>query len=458
MKNLLGKVIALTRKVYINNKPDETFITSNFFAGKGDSFSRISFKWYLDPCIKTIANDILTIAAAKDSRFLGIDEISFYKAVEQALKENSLNTSLFEINSLISRNVSTLFEAKKNSIDVNVFGKRLWDVIEAEALASIKDWLLIYPLENLEIEQSFALPTDGLTLLKHDDVATWSTFNTKYANTGDWNIITGKYNDYIQDITVPLVRQDKLSWIIVEDKGTELGIKRSAVNKIRTFLSVVLSMNTRRRELLICSSKEGMGYACQFSGISNVGSGSVFSYVGILLPSIIEPINISTQVIQTVNEWYSLREQASQEILQKAVVASHFINYGINAEEDLDRFIHFFIALDALFGRRAQVEKGIKFGISETFSGDKSWINRADKLFDLRNELLHGSSSAISDWKSLESYERTFHTNPLEDVMEAAMSAFSRYFSLPIYENKKLGRFQKTWKWIKECPLVKKSD
>ncbi|MEL7657257.1 MAG: hypothetical protein AAGU75_15280, partial [Bacillota bacterium] len=139
--------------------------------------------------------------------------------------------------------------------------------------------------------------------------------------------------------------------------------------------------------------------------------------------------------------------------LQKCVVASHYINYGINADEDLDRFIHLFIALDALFGKRGEVERGIKFGLKETFDGDSNWIKRASKLFDLRNELLHGGSSSISDWNELETYEKTFQTNPLDDVLEASLRAFANFFTLPVYERQKLCWSQRFIKWIKDFPI-----
>ena len=104
------------------------------------------------------------------------------------------------------------------------------------------------------------------------------------------------------------------------------------------------------------------------------------------------------------------------------------VNYGITAD-DLERFLHFFIALDALFGEMGKVEETIINGIKRTFPGDSKWLERAEMLFDLRSELVHGGSSFIDDWKSLDHYRRHFQSHPLTDVGTAAMTALRNYFN-----------------------------
>lgn len=124
-----------------------------------------------------------------------------------------------------------------------------------------------------------------------------------------------------------------------------------------------------------------------------------------------------------------MRSSASPRNLQKSTTASHFIHYAIIAD-DLERFIHFFIALDALFGERDKVEETITNGIKQTFPGDLRWAERAQWLFDLRSELIHGGSCRIEDWKDFGRYRRYFKSNPLTDVGIAAMTALREYFTL----------------------------
>ena len=86
--------------------------------------------------------------------------------------------------------------------------------------------------------------------------------------------------------------------------------------------------------------------------------------------------------------------------------------------------------LDALFGEIGKVEETIIDGIKRTFLGDSRWVERAEMLFDLRSELVHGGSSLIDDWKDLDHYRRHFRSHPLKDVEIAAMTALQSYFKL----------------------------
>lgn len=455
MKNLFGKIIGLTRLINIQDKPDDSYYIHKFFAGKPtlmNPFGGVATEWYLHPNVKKMSDDILEIARVKCQGFLGIDEISFYKIIERILKENALNTELFDIDRIAFRRVQTLFDARLNSVDAKIFAERIWKIIEAETLASNMDWLLLYPLQKLELENSKSLSIDGITLLSPNDECTWSSFYEKYSNTRGWDIKSGKYRGRPNDIS--LIGNTNFTWIIVEENGTEIGVRRSASSRIRTFLSVLFSMLENHHQLFIHSSGEGVGYAFQFpSDCNSVGYGSSCLHIGVMYPAFSDPIIVSEQIFNKVYNWYSLCKTFGEESLQKCVVASHYINYGINADEDLDRFIHLFIALDALFGKRGEVERGIKFGLKETFDGDSNWIKRASKLFDLRNELLHGGSSSISDWNELETYEKTFQTNPLDDVLEASLRAFANFFTLPVYERQKLCWSQRFIKWIKDFPI-----
>ncbi len=94
------------------------------------------------------------------------------------------------------------------------------------------------------------------------------------------------------------------------------------------------------------------------------------------------------------------------------------------------QFMHFFIALDALFGERNKVEDSIVSGIKKIFPNNTKWDIRAKKLFELRSELVHGGSSSIDEWNNLAYYRRNFYSDPLYDVGLAVMTALRMYFTL----------------------------
>ena len=107
--------------------------------------------------------------------------------------------------------------------------------------------------------------------------------------------------------------------------------------------------------------------------------------------------------------------------------AHSFIQYAFVSDE-LEKFIHFFIAIDALFGKKGDVRNTIIAGICNIFH-DIDWRRRIDKLYKLRSELVHGGITDISEWKELQKYRRSFKTEPLNDVAYAAMKALSGYLT-----------------------------
>jgi hypothetical protein len=112
---------------------------------------------------------------------------------------------------------------------------------------------------------------------------------------------------------------------------------------------------------------------------------------------------------------------------RRAITASHYIHHAIMAN-GLERFLHYYISLDAMFGERYKVEESIKKALMKMFPNDQAWEYRADRLFDLRNALVHGGTSTIDGWKDLKAYMRHVKTSPVEDVGCAAMTGLRTYF------------------------------
>jgi Apea-like HEPN len=189
--------------------------------------------------------------------------------------------------------------------------------------------------------------------------------------------------------------------------------------------------------LLTKSGAEVASYSIQFpDDASKAGCGSISAGIGSLFPSLLVDglLDVSADILFEIQSWYDLRSKSSDSIAQRATTAAHFVHYGI-IYDGLERFIHFFIALDALFGERYKVEKNIKEGIRKTFTSQPDWENRADKLFELRNELIHGGISSIKRWDGLEHYRRCFKSHPMKDIQTAAMTALRVYFSNKIFEH-----------------------
>jgi hypothetical protein len=159
---------------------------------------------------------------------------------------------------------------------------------------------------------------------------------------------------------------------------------------------------------------------------------------------------ISDDLVHDLSAWYEAREKADEELRRRANVASHFVHYAINADRDVERYIHFFVALDALFGGPGRVASGILDGVLRLRAGDPLWTKRATGLYKLRNDLVHGGASTIETWGGIAEYERQFGSRPLDDVATIAMAALARFFAVSVAPaRRKLGaRLIGFWKDI----------
>jgi hypothetical protein len=122
-----------------------------------------------------------------------------------------------------------------------------------------------------------------------------------------------------------------------------------------------------------------------------------------------------------VKEGYLQRASCPKDFQQRLDKASYFVNRGMNAD-DIEAYVNYFVALDALFGERGAVEASIICGIQSLALGTEL-EERVPWLFDLRNELVHGGSRYITEWPKYGRYLKHFETNPLSDVGRLARTA-----------------------------------
>jgi hypothetical protein len=426
-RNIIGKVIALTKQIYLMKPENESGFSSSFFAGK-QPFQSFGLEWWLTKKASSLCEEIADMAISFDNQLRGGDRESFCITIKQTLQENSGNSKLFDSNCLFLRQAETLFDARANNNNIQEFATSLWSHMHSDLVGSISHWLILYPLRQVG-SSSFNLNFDGISILSSTDQDNWQKYSKHYL-VGDWNPVTGydasgsTMNDFIG---VP-------TWLLCEVSGTALGARQLAKSRMRTFIAILFSfLDAITPALLSKSGANVASYSIQFP--SNGNCGRAMASIGELVPPLLTyPIKTLECTLIEVQDWYTQRSQAHEKSAQRANVASHFLHYGI-MDSELDRFIHFFITLDSLFGERSQVEENIKKGINHTFLGDSTWEKRAEYLFKLRNDLIHGGISQIRDWERLDHYRRYFKSHPMNDVKTAAMIGLKNYFKLKTFEH-----------------------
>jgi hypothetical protein len=131
-----------------------------------------------------------------------------------------------------------------------------------------------------------------------------------------------------------------------------------------------------------------------------------------------------------ISGWCAKRGTAVPEKAARASTAAAFLHHAIIADE-IEKFIHTFIVVDALFGERGKVEAKILEGIGKVFPGDTTWEQRTKLLFDLRSEIVHGVVSDLDDWSEDDDYHAKFRASPTTDAITMATASLRVFFDLP---------------------------
>lgn len=425
LDKVIDKILALTKEIKLHEPPNDSGFLRSFVTGKYAPFPGFSMKWWFTDNALEICKDIATMAMNFDPHLKGGDTESFCSIIEEVFEKNALKDEIFSTEFVFERKFGSLFQAIKNK---KFAGKRMWEIIHQALTESIINWIILYPLHRIKTP-SMPFGYDSISILKADDVNTWEQLCKPYFGATLWDTSTGREKTSDPQGPYFFYKQPE-TWLVCEVSGTASGARKQAGMKMRTLLSVFFSHLFKTVPFPHLKSKMAEDsftiYSAQFSNNDR----ELIAPIGGLIPRFIQDIDVAPTFISELKNWYERRTSAPNEKAQRSTVASHFIHYGIMSDDDLQQFICFFIALDALFGKIKNTEQTIKKGLEQTFPGDKTWGQRAKKLFKLRSKLVHGEASSIEEWTQLERYKQHFKSHPLNDVSIAAMTAFRNYFNL----------------------------
>ncbi len=437
LKNITNKVIDFTKQVCLKQPADASILPTKFLAGKNkwQFLGSFGLEWWITQRGQNCCEDIADMAIKFDSQLQGGDRESFCEIIKTTLQENANNKDIFNFDNIFFGLVDNLFEARATK-NANEFSLCLWREIYTNLKNSIVTWIVLYPLRQIQ-SNSYSLGFDGLSLLASNDRDAWQQISEYYGNAKYWNPAFGMWeNEQNQSTFKEFIGAP--TWLVCEASGTQLASRKLAGQRMRTFLALLFSyLDNQEPTLLLKSGADTACYSIQFPDDSTkVGFRYVSSAIGTLAPPLLVDgfLNVSSEIVSKVRNWYLQWASAPDTPKRRAITASHFIHYAI-IHDDLERFIHFFIALDALFGERNKVEKNITESIKYIFPGDSKWETRIEKLYDLRNELVHGGASSISDWSELYNYRRQFKSHPLQDIKTAAMRELIKYFEHRVYKH-----------------------
>lgn len=413
-KCISGQLIALTKEIKLIEPSSGKCFSTQFIAGNQTPpcFSGgLGVTWWYTQKALDLARDIASIIIKKyeSLRHESIDEIA--DNIKKIFMEICLDSEIFVGDDIFFRQKENLFEARAIS-NVLAFSKKLWDKIYFNLERTISQWCFIYPIPRM-LSESFELNYDGLSIVKSSDMPTWKQLSDEYPSIIEFKGVEGYQADVFQNLNCGL-------YLVCKFKGASSHAKLNAGLIFKRFLAVLFSVFCQsEKHRLIKSGGKKYRISAQFTDKdSKSKTGYIVSEIGELLPNYIEDRRINTEIISTVQNWYKSYISLNDEDKNRLEKSAHFINHGMNSN-GIESFINYFVALDALFGRRGDVERLILEGVVKcTLSND--WKHKAEWLFELRSELVHGGTRYLAEWEKYERYKKHFKSKPEDDVEKLA--------------------------------------
>lgn len=432
---LLGHIISMLKGIEFVNKPksveDWNKLKEAGFSKHSSFILNITAQHYLSVSLGWKAKSIEMKEVIADKFILYFDELSkgdrkaFCKTIQATIKNTLLHIKVFDLNNQSETNKS-LFSILSSDNPINSV-EILFYLLYSGLKKTLADWIIIYPMKNIS-SKSFQLGFDDIYLYEPKDESAWENITHNFKNAKSWHPVESQAIESSRSgVKEPIFNYSQYpnsTWLIHKNKGTCDGVRENAGIKMRTFISVLFCHSHLLSNILDKSSERSHTYCKQFSSDdSQTGVREMNASIGEIIPPILSELVISEEIFSKIVNWYKKRENLPEEKQRRVQVASQFLHYGIIAE-NLERFFHFFIVLDSLFGERHKVEAKITEGIQKTFPNDEMWDYKISRLFDLRSELVHGGCSSISEWEELDNYRRHTKSHPIVDITTAAMTTF----------------------------------
>jgi hypothetical protein len=440
MTKLYGQLIALTRNVCLVPPANERASESQFMPGPRQPFSPpigIAISWWRTKQYRKSAENIASMIVTCVDGFSGCDPETIEETIDKTLEELCADRTLFNTDAVFFRRSATLFDARRVP-DATEFSSAILAALLANLRPQIADRCTVYVVPRLA-GPTFHIPSLAVTFLKRDDTAAWHAITDNGYGTNGWSPDTGAFR--IGD-TTPFENLEYSYAIVAEENGTLKGTRLTASLKLRMALAVVFATISTRREYPLFKSAAAPYELCmQFCKPNGSSAGIVTNGLGALLPYYAEDFALVPEDIAHIQRWFAIAKALPKEHLSRLEKGAHFANRAMNSD-DIESYVNYFVALDALFGVRGAVETSITSAVTALeLSGRMD--EKISSLFDLRNELVHGGSRYAKEWPKYERYYRHFDSDPhldIEKLVFAALLHAPEYFSSGAFERSRSER------------------
>ena len=217
--------------------------------------------------------------------------------------------------------------------------------------------------------------------------------------------------------------------LVAEENGTQRGTRFNSILKFRKLAALLFATACERSPHKIHKAMaRPFEFCVQFAHKSSSNGNVTRSDCDPVIPYSVSDVELCSDDVSSILGWYEQLDRCMNEHQGRIEKAAHFVNRAINSD-DIESYINYFVALDALFGQRGAVEASILEGV-QALSLDATLTEKTHWLFKLRSEIVHGGSRYISEWPEYRRYTQHFRSKPIDDVRDLAQSAMLRAPSL----------------------------
>lgn len=430
MDRVQAHVARLMRSILLRPGAEDKMPAAQFFAGRGKPFTfsgGIGLTWWYSPDTFNALDTVTALIIETEQEFRDCDTESVNNIVTSTLQKVCLDSPLFNGDDVAFGRKPNLFECR-GAVSVTEFTKTILEEIKQNLRSVIGKRCTIYPLPRFK-GPSLSLPEEGLHLISSSDDVAWNNFSARGYIFDSWT----PSSPFTANSNFSFNGGYGFNYVLIgEDYGTQKGAKFASSLKFRMFITVLFAHASEVSKYGYNKSIAQPFTNCiQFPHETTPDNLLTLSDCGALSPFYASDIIITDNLTKKVAEWYESLNQCPTEYKQRIKKSVNFFNRAMNSE-DIESYINYFIALDALFGQRGSVEASIIAGVGN-LGLDEKLKEKASWLFDLRNELVHGGSRYISEWPKHQRYTKHFGSKPLNDLKELAQKAILKAPSiLPI--------------------------
>ncbi|WP_156107284.1 HEPN domain-containing protein [Pectobacterium betavasculorum] len=420
MTPILSQIVHLTKSILLISEDPSKHPAAQFFPGKHSPFSfptGIVLTWWYNKDMFNVRESLVNLIIQEFPYFKDCDPETCSETIIKTLQEICTNRDIFDTDAVCFSKKRSLFDCR--IIPVTQYAKTILSATEENINILICRRCTIYLVPRFQIT-SFYLIEDSIHAIAKNDRKYWNTLIDKGFLFNGWTpenpIIAGR-----QDRT--FMPQNEFTCLLVsEENGTQEGTKFSSSLKFRKFLSILFSSASKRAKYSYHKSMaQSADFCIQFPHCDNIDQKITRSNIGSLTPFYASQIPIGPDEITEIKNWYNRLSICSLQSKDRIEKCAHFLNRGMNSD-DIEAYINYFVALDALFGQRGTVEQSILSGV-KALGIDPKFSEKASWLFDLRNELVHGGSRYIKEWPKYQRYIQHFHSTPFNDVKNLSQLA-----------------------------------